>query len=112
VHLVLDDLRTRKTPPVQRWLAKRPRHHLHFTPTPASWLSLVEAWFALLARRQPRRGVFRSTHALERAIRRYVEATDADPRPFVWTKTADQILDSVKRFCQRTTNSSKVTADF
>jgi len=112
VHLVLDDLRTRKTPPIQRWLAKRPRDQLRFTPPSASWLDLVEAWFALLTRRRLRRGVFRSTHALERAIRRHIEATSADPRPCVWTTTADQILDSVKRSRQRTTNGSKVTADF
>jgi transposase len=103
VHLVLDNLRTHKTAQIRDWLAKRPRYHLHFTPTSASWLNLVEGWFALLTLRQLRRGVFPSVEALEAAIRRHIEATNADPRPFVWTKTADEILDSVRRFCLRTT---------
>jgi transposase-like protein len=103
VHLVLDDLRTHKTGIVRDWLAKRPRHHLHFTPTSASWLNLVEGWFALLTLRQIRRGVFPTVEAPEAAIRRHIEATNADPRPFVWTKGADEILDSVRRFCLRTT---------
>jgi transposase len=105
IHLVLDNAATHKTGLIHRWLAKRPRFHLHFTPTSASWLNLVEGWFALLTRRQLRRGAFRSTHALEQAIRRYIEATNEDPKPFVWTKSADDILDSVKRFCQRTSAS-------
>jgi transposase len=107
VHLVLDDLRTHKTRLIQDWLAKRPRYHLHFTPTSASWLNLVEGWFALLTLRQIRRGVFPTVEALEAAIRRHIEATNADPHPFVWTKSADEILDSVRRFCQRTTEASK-----
>ena len=105
VHVVLDNAATHKTPLIHRWLAQRPRYHLHFTPTSASWLNMVEGWFALLTRRQLQRGAFRSTHALEMAIRRYIEASNADAKPFVWTKTADDILDSVKRFCQRTSNS-------
>ena len=107
VHLVLDDLRTRKTALIRDWLAKRPRWRLHFTPTSASWLNLVEGWFALLTLRQLRRGVFPTVEALEAAIRRHIETTNADPRPFVWTKSADDILDSVRRFCQRTTDVSK-----
>jgi transposase len=107
VHLVLDNLRTHKTPLIQDWLAKRPRYHLHFTPTSASWLNLVEGWFALLTLRQIRRGVFPTVEALEAAIRRYIEATNADPRPFLWTKTADEILDSIRRFCQRTADVSQ-----
>jgi transposase len=103
VHLVLDDLRTHKTGLIRDWLAERPRHRLHFTPTSASWLDLVEGWFALLALRQLRRGVFPGVEALEAAIRRHIEATNAAPRPFVRTKGADEILDSVRRFCQRTT---------
>lgn len=105
VHLVLDNAATHKTPLIRRWLAKRPRYHCHFTPTSASWINLIEGWFSLLTARQLRRGTFRSTHALELAIRRYIDATNADPKPFVWTKTADEILDSVARFCQRTSNS-------
>jgi transposase len=107
VHLVLDNLRTHKTGLIRDWLAKRPRYHLHFTPTSASWLNLVEGWFALLTLRQIRRGVFPTVEALEAAIRRHIEATNADPRPFVWTKSADEILDSVRRFCLRTTEAAK-----
>ena len=107
VHLVLDNLRTHKTGLIQDWLAKRSRYHLHFTPTSASWLNLVEGWFALLTLRQIRRGVFPTVEALEAAIHRHIEATNADPRPFVWTKSADEILDSVRRFCQRTADVNK-----
>ena len=85
----------------------RPRYHLHFTPTSASWIDLVQGWFALPTLRQIRRGVFPTIEALEAAIRRCIEATNADPHPFVWTKSADDILDSVRRFCQRTMDVSK-----
>jgi transposase len=105
VHLILDNAATHKTRLVRDWLAKRPRYHLHFTPTSASWLNLVESWFALLTARQLKRGVFRSTGALEEAIRRYIAATNAAPKPFVWAKSADEILASIARFCQRTSNS-------
>ena len=106
VHVILDDASIHKTALIRSWLAKRPRSHLHFTPTSASWLNLVETWFALLTARQLKRGVFRSTGELEAAIQRYIAATNAAPRPFVWTKSADQILASVTRFCQRTSNSA------
>ena len=105
VHLVLDNLKTHKTRLVHDWLVKRPRWHLHFTPTGASWLNLVECWFALLSRRRLERGAFTSVGDLEAAILAYVAETNADPKPFVWTKTADDILASVARFCQRTSNS-------
>ena len=105
VHLILDNYGTHKTPLIHRWLAKRPRYHLHFTPTGASWTNLVERWFATLTERQLRRGVHRSTQELEEALRRYVETYKQDPQPFVWTKTADQILDAVARFCKRTSDS-------
>jgi transposase len=105
VHLILDNYQTHKTPLIRNWLAKRPRYHLHFTPTSASWLNLVERWFAALTEKQIRRGVHRSTRDLENAIERFVEATNEDPKPFVWTKTADQILDSIARFCMRTSDS-------
>ena len=85
------------------WLAKRPRYHLHFTPTSASWINMVEGWFALLTRRQFQRGAFRSTADLEAAIHRYIETNNANPHPFTWTKSADAILDSIKRCCQRHT---------
>ncbi len=105
LHLVLDNYATHKTPAVHRWLAKRPRYHLHFTPTSTSWLNLVERWFAALTEKQLRRGVFRSTRELEEAIIRYLEATNQDPQPFIWTKTADQILASIARFCVRISDS-------
>lgn len=106
VHLALDNASTHKAPLIQRWLATRPRYHLHCTPTSASWLTLVEAWFSLLTARQLRRGVFRSTHALEQAIRAYIANTNQDPKPFVWTKPADDILANIQSFCQRTSNST------
>jgi transposase len=106
IHLVLDNASIHKAPTIQRWLAKRPHYHLHFTPTSGSWLNLVEAWFALLTARQIRRGSFRSTRSLEQAIRRTIEATNDNPKPFVWTKSADDILASVQRFCQRTSNAN------
>jgi transposase len=105
VHLVLDNAATHKTKLNRDWLVKRPRWHLHFTPTSASWLNLVEVWFALLTRRRLHRGVFTSTAALEAAIHAYIDQTNAQPKPFVWTKSADTILASVGRFCQRISNS-------
>ena len=105
VHLVLDNLKTHKTRLIHDWLLKRPHFHLHFTPTSASWLNLVECWFALLSRRRLERGSFTSTGELEAAIHAYITETNADPKPFVWTKNADDILASVARFCQRTSNS-------
>ena len=105
VHLVMDNYGTHKTPAVKRWLARNPRFHVHFTPTSASWLNQVERWFATLTERQIRRGTHRSTVELERAIREYLSISNQDSKPFVWTKTADQILESIKRFCVRTSNS-------
>jgi transposase len=105
VHLILDNYGTHKTPLIHRWLAKRPRFHLHFTPTSASWINLVERWFATLTEKQIRRGTHRSTRELETAIKHYLALTNAGPKPFTWTKTADEILASVARFCQRTSNS-------
>jgi len=105
VHLVLDNYGTHKSPIIQRWLAKRPRFILHFTPTSASWMNLVERFFATLTEKQIRRGTFRSTRQLEAAIKNYLRLYNDDPRPFVWHKTADEILESVGRFCQRTSDS-------
>ncbi len=105
VHLVMDNYATHKTAAIRRWLAKRPRFHVHFTPTSASWINLVERWFATLTAKQLRRGTHRSTVQLERAIKDYIEVCNEDPKPFVWTKTADQILQSIKRFCQRTSGT-------
>lgn len=105
VHVVIDNYGTHKTAMIHRWLLKRPRFHLHFTPTSASWLNLVERWFAGLTDKQIRRGVFRSTRQLEEAIGRYLKHYNRDPKPFVWTKTAEQILESVRRYCERISDS-------
>jgi transposase len=94
VHLILDNYGTHKTDLIHNWLAKRPRFHLHFTPTLASWLNLVERWFANLTEKQLRRGVHRSTKELERAIRDYIDHNNQNPKPLIWHKSADQILDS------------------
>lgn len=102
IHLILDNYGTHKTQLIRDWLVKRPRFHLHFTPTSASWLNLVERWFALLTEKQLRRGVHRSTKELEAAIHGFIQNHNTDPKPFIWHKTADQILDSVARFCTRT----------
>ena len=105
VHLVMDNYGTHKTLAVRRWMARHPRFHVHFTPTSASWINQVERFFATLTQRQIRRGTHRSTIELERAIKGYLKLHNEDPAPFVWTKTADQILESLKRFCMRTSNS-------
>jgi transposase len=101
VHLVLDNYGTHKTPLIQRWLLRHPRFHLHFTPKGASWINQVERFFSELTSRQLRRGVHRSTVELERAIRDYIDRQNKDPKPFIWTKSADDILASIQRFCQR-----------
>src|SRR5262245_4310030 len=105
IHLVLDNYGTHKTAMIHKWLLKRPRFHLHFTPTSSSWLNLVERWFGLITEKRIRRGAFKSTTELERAIRDYLETYNGDPKPFVWTKTADQILESLKRYCERISDS-------
>ncbi len=105
IHLIVDNYQTHKTQIIKRWLLKRPRFHLHFTPTSSSWLNLVERWFGALTEKQLRRGVFRSTRELEDTILRYVDITNHDPKPFVWTKSADQILQTLARFCTRTSDS-------
>jgi transposase len=103
IHIVLDNYGTHKTATVRKWFAKRPRFHVHFTPTYGSWINLVERWFAEITNRRIRRGVFRSVKELETAIREYIAVHNEDPKPFVWTRTADQILDSMARYAQRTT---------
>ena len=102
VHLIADNYATHKTALIRNWFAKRPRFQIHFTPTSASWLNLVERWFGLLTEKQLRRGVHQSSGELEATIYRYLDVTNQDPKPFVWTKTADQILTSVARLCRRT----------
>ena len=105
VHLILDNYGTHKTAIIRNWLAKRPRFHVHFTPTYGSWLNLVERWFAELTNKRIRRGAFRSVRELESAIREFIDVHNEDPKPFVWTRTADQILDSIARYARRTLTS-------
>jgi transposase len=105
VHLVLDNSSTHKTPAIRRWLAAHPRFVLHFTPTSASWLNLVERWFGELTSKLLRRGTHRSVRQLNTDIRAWIDTWNHNPRPFVWTKTADQILDSIARYCERINDS-------
>ena len=102
VHVVMDNYAAHKTPGIQRWLAGHPRFHFHFTPTYSSWLNQVERWFGLLSERKIKRGAHRSVPQLEKDIRSYIDVTNRDPRPFVWIKSADEILQSIQRFCERT----------
>ncbi len=102
VHLIVDNASTHKAPTVRRWLAAHPRFHVHFTPTSSSWLNLVERWFGLLSEKQIKRGVHVSVNELKASIMTYLEKTNSDPKPFVWTKSADRILDSVKSACRST----------
>jgi transposase len=99
VHLVIDNYATHKAPTVRNWLNRRPRWHVHLTPTSSSWLNQVERFFALLTERQIRRGIHRSVAALKSAITTFIERHNADPKPFRWTKSADDILASIERFC-------------
>ena len=101
IHLVMDNYATHKTPAVREWLARRPRWHVHFTPTGASWLNMVERFFAEITEREIRRGAHRSVKDLEAAVMAYIDKRNQDPKPFKWVRTADQILDAVKRFCER-----------
>jgi transposase len=105
LHLILDNYATHKTLSIQRWLVRHPRFHLHFTPTYASWLNLVERWFAELTEKWIRRGTHRSTAALETAIKNWIQSWNGHPRPFIWVKTADEILESVAEYCQRISGS-------
>jgi transposase len=99
VHLVMDNYATHKTPLIRDWLIRRPRWHIHLTPTSSSWLNQVERFFAVLTERQIRRGIHRSLTALQAAITNFIDQHNADPRPFRWTKSADDILASIERFC-------------
>ena len=105
VHLVLDNSSTHKTPAIGRWLAAHPRFVLHFTPTSSSWLNLVERWFGELTTKKLRRAAHRSVRELNADIRAWIDNWNTDPRPFVWTKTADEILDSIARYCTRINES-------
>ena len=105
VHLILDNASSHKTPAIQKWLAAHPRFVLHFTPTSSSWLNLVERWFAELTNKKLKRGTHRSVQALNQDIRAWIETWNDNPRPYVWTKTAGQILESIARYCRRITDS-------
>ena len=108
VHIIMDNVSSHKTQAIRNWFAKRPRWHVHYTPTSASWISQVERFFANLTDKQIRRGVHRSTDELETAIKTYIDAVNASPKPFVWTKSADDILASVKRFCLATLKTAEI----
>jgi transposase len=105
VHLILDNYATHKTPAIHRWLLAHPRFKLHFTPTGASWLNLVERWFSELTERKLRRGVHRSVRELNKDIRAWIETWNENPKPYVWTKTAEQILETLATYCERITDS-------
>ena len=101
IHIVMDNYATHKTPKVKAWLARRSHYHVHFTPTSASWINQVERWFAELTRKQLQRGVHTSVQDLQADIQTFIEKHNENPKPFKWTKSADEILSSVKRFCQK-----------
>ena len=101
LHLIMDNYATHKTPKIKAWLARRPRYHVHFTPTSASWINQVERWFAELTRKKIQRGVHRSVRQLETDIKAFIDANNEDPKPYRWAKSADEILAAVKRFCQK-----------
>ena len=105
VHLVLDNSSTHKTPAIKKWLTAHPRFVLHFTPTSSSWLNLVERWFSELTTKLLQRGTHRSVGALNTDIRAWIETWNDDPRPYVWTKPAEQILESIARYCKRINQS-------
>lgn len=105
VHLICDNYGTHKTEAIKKWLLAHLRFHLHFTPTGSSWLNLVERWFAELTTKKLRRGVHRSVQALERDIRAWIAGWNDDPRPYVWTKTADEILQALASYCRRIKDS-------
>lgn len=106
LHLVLDNYATHKTPVIKDWLLKHPRFHLHFTPTSSSWLNLVERWFAELTNRKLRRSAHRSVTELETDIRKWINEWNKNPRPFIWTKTADEILETLAAYCSRINESA------
>lgn len=105
VHLVVDNVSTHKTPEIQRWLLRHPRFHLHFTPTYSSWINMVERWFAELTEKWLRRGTHRSTKELEASITDWIDTWNENPRPFVWKKSADEILETLAAYCERISDS-------
>lgn len=105
VHVICDNYSSHKTPKVRQWFVAHPRFHVHFTPTYSSWINLVERWFAELTTKWITRGTHRSVRQLEAALREWISIWNEDPRPFVWTKTADEILDKLARYCQQINDS-------
>lgn len=105
IHMILDNYATHKTPAIKRWLARHPRFHLHFTPTSSSWINLIERWFAELTTRKLRRGVHRNVTELNADIEDWIEHWNENPKPYVWTKTANEILDNLTGYCN-TINAS------
>lgn len=105
VHVILDNLSTHKTPAVQKWLLRHRRFHFHFTPTYGSWMNLVERWFSALTTKKLQHSAHDSVDALAADIRAWVNHWNDDPKPFVWTKTADEILDKLARYCAAITNT-------
>ena len=105
LHLVLDNYATHKTPEIHKWLLRHPRFHLHFTPTSSSWLNLVERWFAELTNRKLRRSAHRSVTDLENDIRKWINEWNKNPKPFVWTKSADEIFETLAAYCSRISDS-------
>ena len=110
MHVIMDNASSHKTKLIRRWFAKRPHGHVHFTPTSSSWINQVERFFALLSEQQIKRGVHRSTAELEAAINTYIKIRNADPKPFRWIKSADDILASIERFCRRTISDHEAAA--
>ena len=105
VHIVIDNHSTHKTPAIKKWLLAHPRFHVHFTPTSSSWLNLVERWFGEITEKWIRRGTHRSVKELANSITQWVGAWNEDPRPYVWHKTADEILDSLSGYLTRISDS-------
>ena len=105
VHLICDNLATHKTPAITTWLGNHPRFHLHFTPTGSSWINQVERWFGYLTDQLLRRGVHKSVQALEKDVRDWIKTWNHNPKPFAWTKTAEEILDSLARYISRITDA-------
>lgn len=105
VHLIVDNVSTHKTPQIHRWLVRHPRFHLHFTPTYSSWMNLVERWFAELTNKWLRRGTHRSTKELEASIHEWIDRWNQDPKPFIWHKSADEILQTLAAYCERISDS-------
>ena len=102
IHIILDNASAHKSAAIQRWLSRHPRFHFHFTPTYASWMNMVERWFSALSMKKMRRSAHRSVRLLIRSIEEFIDAHNETGKPYVWVKTADEILASIARFAQRT----------